>query len=194
MYMSRLKLTDILITVVISIGFGIIYKLWGPLYNVLKPLGIHADQLIYGMWFMAATVAFLILRKPGVALLAEIAASSGEFLMGSEWGLEVLLFGMIQGLFAELVFLLTRYKRYDLLVICAAAVGSAFGSILLDYFKGYMGDLAVWNLSLFIAARLIGSIVIAGIGSYYLVRALENTGVTNLVRRADQKEFDALDG
>ncbi|NMH70157.1 ECF transporter S component (plasmid) [Cytobacillus spongiae] len=192
--MSRLKLTDILITVVISIGFGIIYKLWGPLYNVLKPLGIHADQLIYGMWFMAATVAFLILRKPGVALLAEIAASSGEFLMGSEWGLEVLLFGMIQGLFAELVFLLTRYKRYDLLVICAAAVGSAFGSILLDYFKGYMGDLAVWNLSLFIAARLIGSIVIAGIGSYYLVRALENTGVTNLVRRADQKEFDALDG
>ncbi|MCA1062824.1 ECF transporter S component [Rossellomorea aquimaris] len=192
--MSRLKLTDILITVVISIGFGIIYKLWGPLYNVLKPLGIHADQLIYGMWFMAATVAFLILRKPGVALLAEIAASSGEFLMGSEWGLEVLLFGMIQGLFAELVFLLTRYKRYDLLVICAAAVGSAFGSILLDYFKGYMGDLAVWNLSLFIAARLLGSIVIAGIGSYYLVRALENTGVTNLVRRADQKEFDALDG
>ncbi|MFC7783890.1 MULTISPECIES: ECF transporter S component [unclassified Rossellomorea] len=190
--MSKLKLTDILVTVVISIGFGIIYKLWGPVYNLLKPFGLHADQLIYGMWFMAATVAFLIIRKPGVALLAEIAASSGEFLMGSEWGLEVLLFGLIQGLFAELIFLITRYKRYDVIIICAAAVGSAIGSILMDYFKGYMGDLVLWNLSLFIGARLIGSIVIAGIGAFYLVKALEKTGVTSLVRNAEQKDYDAL--
>ncbi|MHA7139082.1 ECF transporter S component [Rossellomorea arthrocnemi] len=190
--MSKLKLTDILVTVVISIGFGIIYKLWGPVYNLLKPFGLHADQLIYGMWFMAATVAFLIIRKPGVALLAEIAASSGEFLMGSEWGLEVLLFGLIQGLFAELIFLITRYKRYDVIIICIAAVGSAIGSILMDYFKGYMGDLVLWNLSLFIGARLIGSIVIAGMGAFYLVKALEKTGVTSLIRRADQKDYDAL--
>ncbi|RBP08039.1 ECF transporter S component [Rossellomorea aquimaris] len=190
--MSKLKLTDILVTVVISIGFGIIYKLWGPVYNLLKPFGLHADQLIYGMWFMAATVAFLIIRKPGVALLAEVAASSGEFLMGSEWGLEVLLFGLIQGLFAELIFLFSRYKRFDVIIICTAAVGSSIGSILMDYFKGYMGDLVLWNLSLFIGARLIGSIVIAGIGAFYLVKALEKTGVTSLVRRADQKDYDAL--
>jgi energy-coupling factor transport system permease protein len=191
-YMSKLKLTDILVTVVISIMFGIIYKLWGPLYNLLKPFGLHADQFIYGMWFMAAMVAFLIIRKPGVALLAEIAASSGEFLMGSEWGLEVLLFGIIQGFLAELIFFVTRYKRYDLFVICFAAVGSAVGSIFMDYFKGYMGDLVLWNLLLFVAARLLGSIVIAGIGSFYLVKALERTGATSLVRRVDQKEYDAL--
>ncbi|BCB03825.1 thiamine ABC transporter permease [Bacillus sp. KH172YL63] len=191
--MSKLKLTDILVTVVISILFGVIYKVWGPLYNMLKPFGIHADQLIYGMWFMAAMVAFLIIRKPGVALLAEIAASSGEFLMGSEWGLEVLLFGIIQGLMAELVFLATRYKRYDILVICTAAVSSAIGSIFMDYAKGYMGDLVLWNLLLFITARIIGAILIAGIGSHFLVRALEKTGVTSLVRRVDQEEYDALD-
>ncbi len=190
--MSRLKLTDILVTVVVSLMFGVIYKIWGPLYNMLKPFGLHADQLIYGMWFMAATVAFLIIRKPGVALLAEIAASSGEFLMGSEWGLEVLIFGIIQGLLAEFIFFTTRYKRHDIYVVCTAAVGSAVGSIMMDYFKGYMGDLVVWNLILFIAARLLGSIIIAGIGSYYLVGALEKTGVTSLVRRADQEEYDAL--
>ena len=191
--MSKLKLTDILVTVVISIMFGVIYKLWGPIYNLLKPIGLHADQFIYGMWFMAATVAFLIIRKPGVALLAEIAASSGEFLMGSEWGLEVLLFGVIQGLMAELIFFLTKYKRYDLSIVCFAAVGSACGSIFMDFMKGYIGDLVLWNLSLFIVARLLGSIVIAGAGSHYLVRALERTGVTGLVRRSDHEEYDALD-
>ncbi|MCP3740113.1 ECF transporter S component [Rossellomorea sp. BNER] len=187
-----LKLTDILVTIVISIGFGIVYKLWGPLYYFVKPFGLHVDQLIYGMWFIAATVAFLIIRKPGVALLAEIAASSGEFIMGSEWGLEVLLFGVVQGLFAELVFMAFRYKRSGILVVSMAAAGSAVGSIIMDYYKGYIEDLALWNLSLFLGFRMIGSIIIAGIGAYYLVKALEKTGVTSLVRPTEQEDYDAL--
>jgi energy-coupling factor transport system permease protein len=191
--MSKLKLTDILVTVVISIGFGVIYKIWGPLYNLIKPFGLHADQLIYGMWFMAATVAFLIIRKPGVALLAEIAASSGEFLMGSEWGLEVLLFGVVQGLFAEAVFFATGYKRTSLVIISLAAVMSAFGSILMDMYKGYIGDLATWNLLLFLGARLLGSVLIAGVGAFYLVKALEQTGVTSLVRPTEKEDYQALD-
>jgi energy-coupling factor transport system permease protein len=191
--MAKLRLTDILVTVVLSIGFGVIYKIWGPLYNMIKPFGLHADQLIYGMWFMAATVAFLIIRKPGVALLAEIAASSGEFLMGSEWGLEVLLFGVVQGLFAEAVFFVTRYKRTSLIIISLAAVMSAFGSILMDMYKGYIGDLATWNLLLFLGARLLGSVLIAGVGAFYLVKALEQTGVTSLVRPTEKKDYEALD-
>lgn len=191
--MVKLKLTDILVTVVLSIGFGVIYKIWGPLYNMIKPFGLHADQLIYGMWFMAATVAFLIIRKPGVALLAEIAASSGEFLMGSEWGLEVLLFGVVQGLFAEAVFFVTRYKRTSLVIISLAASMSAFGSIWMDMSKGYIGDLATWNLLLFLGARLLGSVLIAGVGAFYLVKALEQTGVTSLVRPTEKEDYEALE-
>jgi energy-coupling factor transport system substrate-specific component len=188
-----LKLTDVLVTIVIAIVFGVVYKLWGPLYAVVKPFGLHIDQLAYGMWFIAATVAFLIIRKPGVALLAEIAASSGEFLMGSEWGLEVLLYGVLQGLGAELVFLLFLYKRFDILVVSLAAVGSTVGSLIMDFYKGYIGDLALWNLSLYIGARFVGAILLAGVFAYVLVKALEKTGVTNLVRPASQSDYDALD-
>lgn len=188
-----LKLTDILVTVVIAIAFGIVYKLWGPLYAAVKPLGLHADQLIYGMWFIAATVAFLIIRKPGVALLAETAAASGEFLMGSEFGLTVLLYGIVQGLFAEVVFLAFRYKRFNIMVTCLAAIGAAAGSLIMDFAYGEIGDLTAWNLTLFLVARFVGSILLTGVLAYYLVKALEATGVTNLVRPATQKDFDALD-
>lgn len=187
-----LKLTDVLVTIVISIVFGVVYKLWGPLYNIVKPLGLHVDQLVYGMWFIAATVAFLIIRKPGVALLAEIAASSGEFLMGSEYGLEVLLYGVAQGLGAELIFLLFFYKRFDVVVVSLAAVGSAIGSLLLDMSKGYIGDLALWNLSLYVGARIIGSILLAGIFAHILVKAIEKTGVTGQLRSVSETDYDAL--
>lgn len=71
-----LKLTDILVTIVIAVVFGLIYKIWGPAYDLMKPLGLHAEQLMYGMWFMAGTFAYLIIRKPGVAILAEVAAAT----------------------------------------------------------------------------------------------------------------------
>jgi energy-coupling factor transport system permease protein len=187
-----LKLVDVLTTVVISIVFGIVYKLWGPFYYFVKPFGLHIDQLIYGMWFIAATVAFLIIRKPGVALLAETAAASGEFIMGSEWGLEVLIYGFVQGLFAELVFAAFRYKRFDVFSVSLAAAASTIGSLIMDFYKGYIEELAVWNLTLFIGARFIGAIVIAGIFAHSLVKALEATGVTQMVRPASKEDYDAL--
>ncbi|WP_419151671.1 ECF transporter S component [Aeribacillus alveayuensis] len=190
--MKGLKLTDILVTIVISIVFGIVYKLWGPLYYAVKPLGLHIDQLIYGMWFIAATVAFLIIRKPGIALLAETAAASAEFITGSEWGLEVLLYGLIQGLFAEMVFAIFRYKKFHIGVTMLAAVSSTIGSLIMDFYKGYIDDLVFWNLLMFIGARFIGAIIIAGVFAHYLVKALEATGVTNLVRSVSQKDYDAL--
>lgn len=188
-----LRLVDILVTFVIAIVFGVIYKLWAPLYEALSMFGLQLDQLIYGMWFIAATVAFLIIRKPGVALIAEIGAASAEFMTGSEWGLSVLISGIIQGLLAELIFAAFRYRNYSVTVASLAGVASAAGSLIVDWYNGYLDSLALWNLSLLIGARTIGSIVIAGIFAYYLVKALELTGVTSLVRPASKSDYEALE-
>jgi energy-coupling factor transport system permease protein len=188
-----LKLADILTTIVIAVVFGIIYKVWGPLYYFVKPFGFHLDQLIYGMWFIAASVTYLLIRKPGVALLAEIAASSGEFIMGSEWGLEVLIYGVVQGLLAEVVFAAFRYKRFDVLVVSLGAIGATIGSLVMDFYKGYIEALAPWNLALFLIARFVGAVAIAGFFAVSLVKALEKTGVTQMLRPASKDDYDALD-
>ncbi|GAA0379744.1 ECF transporter S component [Bacillus horti] len=187
-----LTLTDILVTVVIAIIFAVIYKLWGPLYYALKPFGLHLEQAVYGMWFMAATVAFLIIRKPGVALLAEVAAASGELVMGAEWGLETLVYGVFQGLGAELIFLIFAYKSYSLFVTSLAAIGATAGSFVMDTIRGYIFDYELWNLLLLIGMRTVGSIIIVGVCAYYLVKALESTGVTELVRSSSKEDYDAL--
>ncbi|WP_240414545.1 ECF transporter S component [Paenibacillus periandrae] len=188
-----LKLTDILVTVVISVVFAIIYRLWGDVSNVVKLAGFQLDQLMYGVWFMAAVVAFLIIRKPGVALLAEIAAASGELIAGSQYGVEALTYGIAQGLGAELIFLLFAYRRFSITAACLAGVASAIASLVFDAFKGYLLDLESWNLILYFVFRIIGSIFFTGLCSYGLVKALEATGVTQLVRPASQADFDALE-
>ncbi|XID92450.1 ECF transporter S component [Paenibacillaceae bacterium WGS1546] len=187
-----LKLTDILITVVIAVVFGIIYKLWGPMYDVFKPIGLHAEQLSYGMWFLAGTFAFLVLRKPGVAVLAEVAAASVSALLGSEWGVSTLWYGLLQGLGAELVFAAFLYRNASVWSASLAAIGAAAGSLVLDFGYGYIGQLSAWNYTLLIGFRLIGSVVIAGIFAYSLSKALELTGVTKMLRPATKQDYDAL--
>lgn len=188
-----LKLTDILVTIIIAMIFGVIYKLWGPLYGVVATLGLHLEQLIYGMWFIAAIVAYLIIRKPGVAILAEVAAAQSEFLFGGEWGIATLLFGLGQGVAAELIFAAFRYKRYDKWVASLAGTAAAFASIGIDFYYGYIGDLALWNMLILVGARIAGAILISGIFAHLLVQALEKTGVTNLVRPATKEDYQALE-
>lgn len=187
-----LKLSDIMVTIVIAFVCAIVYKLWSPLYYAVQPLGFRADQLIYAMWFIAAPLAFLIIRKPGVAFLAEMAAASGEMITGSEWGLTVFMSGLMQGLFAELVFAAFRYKNYSLGVAALAGVAATIGSFLMDLYYNYIDDLTAWNLTLMIGARALGSILICGVLAYYLVKALEATGVTNLIRPASKADYESL--
>ena len=68
-----LKLSEILVTVLIAVVFAIIYNLWWFAYNVAQVAGVHIEQLTYGVWFMATIVAYLIIPKPGIALIAEFA-------------------------------------------------------------------------------------------------------------------------
>ena len=187
-----LKLADILTTIVIAVVFGVIYKVWGPLYEVVKVFGFHADQLIYGMWFIASSLAYLLIRKPGVALLAEIAASSGELVMGSQWGLEVLIYGVVQGLFAELVFAAFRYRRFDVFVVSLSAVGATVGSLIMDFYKGYIEALAPWNMALILLARFVGAVLISGVFAVSLAKALEKNGVTQMWRPVSKEDYDAL--
>ncbi|UOQ85794.1 ECF transporter S component [Gracilibacillus salinarum] len=190
---KKLTLVDILITIVIAFIFSVIYRIWGPLYNVISVVGLQVDQLVYGMWFMAATVAFLIIRKPGVALLAEVAAAQGEFLFGGSWGISLLLYGILQGLGCELAFAMFRYKSYRLFVTCLAAIGATIGSLILDVFYGYIDTLAWWNVSLLIVNRTIGAIVITGVFAYYVVLALDKTGVTKIIRPLSEEDYHFSD-
>jgi len=186
-----LKFTDILITVMIALVFGIIFKVWDSVYSLAKPLFNQAHQLTYGMWFMAGPFAYLIIRKPGVALLASLAAANVSALLGSAWGFETIIYGLVQGLAAELIFAAFRYRNAGLVVAGLAGVASAVGSYLVDLGYGY-ADYEAWMLILKYGLRVISAFLFAGVFAYYLVRAVEATGVTKLIRPVAKEEYESL--
>ncbi|MDQ0090781.1 energy-coupling factor transport system substrate-specific component [Paenibacillus anaericanus] len=187
-----LKLSDLLVTILISIVLGVVYHFWGSVYNLFSPLFPQADEIVYGMWFLAPTLVFLLIRKPGVALIAEIAAAHVAILFGSEWGIQLVMYGVLQGLGAELVFAAFRYRKFSGAVAALAGIGAAVGSLIPDIYYGYVADYETWLLIAKYAMRALSSAVIAGYLAFALAKAVEATGVTNLLRPVADKDYAAL--
>ncbi|GAF19291.1 substrate-specific component YkoE [Bacillus sp. JCM 19046] len=190
---KRLTLIDIVVTVMIAVVFAIVYRLWTPVSDVVGLFGLQAEQLIYGMWFIAGTIAALLLRKPGVAFLAEVAAASGELIAGSPYGPLLLMYGIFQGIGMELAFALFRYKYFNMWVAALGGMFASFASLGLDYYNAYLADLQTWLLTLRIVFRTVGAVFIAGFLAAALVKALDKTGVSQLLRPVDQKDYDLFE-
>lgn len=187
-----LKLSEILVTVLIAVIFAIIYNLWWFAYNVMQVAGLHLEQLTYGVWFMAAVVAYLIIPKPGIALIAEFAAGAGETIVMGRFDIPTIIYAILQGLACEVIFAIFKYQSTNVMVAILAGLLTALVTFPVDYYYGYLSEVAGWNLILYIVFRAISGIVLSGIVSYLIVRALDQTGVTKLFRPASQKDYDNL--
>jgi energy-coupling factor transport system substrate-specific component len=173
---ARWRTIDIIVVAVLAVAFGVVFWAWSAYVWVwLKPFGEPWEYVITGVWVMPAVVAPLIVRKPGAALFAEMVAAIVSVLLGSQWGLDTLLSGFVQGAGAELVFGFVMYRNFGSIVAFIAGAGAGIGEALHDipvYFPTYGA-----NLQFGIAALEIASgAVIAGIGGWLLVRSLRRTG------------------
>ncbi len=178
---TRWRTLDIMVAAVIGVAFGVVFwawnQVWGytdPLFQAVKPL----QYVISGVWLLPAVVAPLIVRKPGAALFAEMVAAAVSAVLGSVWGLDVLLSGFVQGAGAELVFAFGLYRSWTLPMALLAGAGAAVGEALHDlpiYFPSAQFGLD-FQLAV-VAAMLASGVVIAGLGGWFLVRALRTSGV-----------------
>ena len=67
---------------------------------VLDPAFAFAPVLkdsLYAVWLVPAVLAPYIIRKPGAAVFAELVAAGVSALLGSAWGADTLLSGLLQG-------------------------------------------------------------------------------------------------
>jgi energy-coupling factor transport system substrate-specific component len=173
------RTVDIVVTAAIAVAFGVVIWAWNALYAAATPLFVAlppAQNILYGTWLAAAVVAGLVVQKPGAALFAELVAASVSLVLGSQWGLDAALSGLFQGAGAELAFALFRYRRWDLASALLAAALAAVGAWIHDM-PLYYAALSLPEQLVIGAFMLISALVIAGVGSWWLTRALVQTGV-----------------
>lgn len=173
---ARWRTVDIVVVAILAVAFGVVFWAWNVyVWQWLKPLGEPWEYIISGMWLMPAVVAPLIVRKPGAALFAELVAAIVSVILGSQWGLDTLLSGFVQGAGAELVFGFLIYRNFGPIVAFVAGAGAGVGEALHDinvYYPTYAANLQIGIAAL----EIVSGALIAGIGGWLLVKELRRTG------------------
>ena len=173
------RTVDIVVAAAIAIAFGVVFWAWNQVWAAATPAFVAippAQNILYGVWLVPAVLGGLIIRKPGAALFTELVAASVSAILGSQWGLDTLLSGALQGLGAEIVFLVVGYRRWTIGVALIAAVGTAIAAWIHDT-PLYYADIGLGPQLVILVFMVVSAIIIAGIGSWLLMRSLVQTGV-----------------
>jgi energy-coupling factor transport system substrate-specific component len=176
----RWRTIDIVIASIIAVVFGVIFWAWNIVWGATEGAFAFfppARTLLYGVWLVPAVLAGLIIRKPGAALFTEAVASIISALLGAQWGATVIPQGLVQGLGAELAFAMLLYRSWRLPAAVLAGALTGLSAAVFDFFV-WNGAYELWNYRIpYALLTIVSSTVIAGVGSWALVRALAPTGV-----------------
>ena len=176
----RWRTVDIVVASSIAVAFGVVFWAWnnlwaatGGLFSWFAP----AQALFYGVWLLPAVLGGLVIRRPWAALYCETVAAVVSALIGSAWGVTVLPQGILEGLGAELVFLLFLYRVATLPVAALAGAVAGICATVFDACYWY-ADTSWPSYRLpYIGFGTLSALVIAGVGGWALTRALAGTGV-----------------
>lgn len=173
------SLLELVTVATIGVACGVLFAGWNLLWGAASPLFAAVLPLQYllfaGTWVIAGPLTGLIVRRPGAALAGELIAASVSFLLASQWSIDALLSGAAQGIGAEIVFFLTRYRRSGALVALFAGALSGVGMAAHDlpiYFAGVDPSYA----QILAAAMIASSALVGGVGAHLIYRALRRSG------------------
>ncbi len=172
------RTVDILVAAAIGVAFGVVFWAWNLVWAAATPVFLAfppSQYLLYGIWLLPGVLGGLVVRKPGAALFTELVAASASALIGSQWGLDTVVSGALQGGAAELVFAVGRYRSWG--PVTAVLAGAAAGvAAWLHDMPLYYPELPIADQLLFLPFMVASAAAVAGAGAWLLWRSLLAAG------------------
>lgn len=175
---GRWRTSDILITAAIGVVFGVIFFFWNAFYGVIEPLFTAfppARALLYGVWLVPGVLAPFITRKAGAGVLAELIGALVETIFGGWSGAITIVYGLAQGVAAELGYAIFRYRMWRKINPFIAGATAGLAPAILDNVLYYPTWSQGWQISYGIAA-IVSTAIIGGLITLALHATLRSSG------------------
>lgn len=176
------RVADIAVASVIGVVSAFIYWIvaifsevpWTALNSILPGFA----GLINGLWLFAAPLAAVIVRKPGAAIYAEVIAGVLEALMGNQWGgAETFAIAVVQGLFAEIAFIIFAYKKWNLGSMILSGALSGVGCWCYTFLGKLQSVDAFGKYGLpYLISTVVSGVIFAGVLMWFLYLGIAKTG------------------
>lgn len=175
---KSITIFELVLTLVLSVAIGVSFWGWTFVYDIFKPFLKIAglSYLAAGYWIFASIIVAYIVQKPSIAIIASLMAAFIQSLL-THWGPMSLLWGLVQGVGAELIFIIFSYRKWNLFVLVLASIMATVMSYLLDYFYYNYGDLSLAFNAIQLSSYIVSAIFLAGVLSFLTVKRLLKLGL-----------------
>ncbi len=178
---------DILIIAVLSAIGGVAKIFIAQGFVLVAAFGPYGSAIWSALFFIWPIIAAFIVRKPGAATISMVLGGVIELLAGSPIGVVVLYSNFVQGLAADLAFMIWRYKKYGYLQHAVAGLVQPIGGLFITYFFFGFAALGLGPFILYILVSLLGG-VIGGSIAFAINKGLEASGLS--MQAVEVEEMD----
>ncbi|MCW6078888.1 ECF transporter S component [Clostridium sporogenes] len=176
---QTLKLKEIVVMAMLSALMGVVFmgldSVYQPLTTIAGPLG---GDIIYGVYLISALLSMYIVRKPGAGVLGALFTGLVNLLMGSPYGIHIIVASLLQGAGVEIVVAIRKYSKFSYFQMSIASILAMILVTMRDYFI-FGFNLYPKLIPIMIIIRVVSSIIFGAGLSIALGKALKSTGVLN---------------
>ena len=103
---------EVVVVAMVAAVIGVIYTLLDWAYMPLSAvLGTVFMELTFGVYMLSAAMPMYLVRKPGFAIFGALVTAGVNLLLGSPYGLQLVLAGFLEGLAVEIAYaVVDRYQ------------------------------------------------------------------------------------
>ncbi len=177
----RWRVADIALGSALAAVFGVILCGYGlvfiPLIRTLNAAVLPGfASITHGVWYLSGTLAVLLIRKPGSAVYVNVVAALVQVLLGSPFSIrDTIISALIQGVFAEIPFLIFKYRKFNLTLSAVSGLLVAFEYGVYLCFTKYQAKAPTY-ITIHMITELISGLLLSGVLVWFVYLALRATG------------------
>lgn len=176
---KKYSVKEVAVVAMLAAVIGVIFTLLDWAYMPLSAvLGSVFMELTFCIYMLSAALPMYIVRKPGMAIFGALVTAGVNLLLGSPYGLQLILAGFLEALGVEIGYaIFGRYQGNLKNMITGQILGALFVLARDTYFWG-----SPWSFGPAIAAgvvivRLLSSVILGILLVKLITAALKKTGV-----------------
>jgi energy-coupling factor transport system substrate-specific component len=167
---------DILLIAVLAAIGGVAKIFTAQGFVLMAAFGPYGSAIWSGLFFIWPIIAAFVVRKPGAATISMVLGGVIELLAGSPIGVIVLYSNLVEGLGADIGFLLWRYLKYGVVQHMVAGMLEPIGGFVITYFFFSFPSLGIGAFIVYVLVSLLGG-VLGGLLAYAINLGLNASGV-----------------
>lgn len=174
----KITTKEIVVVAMVAAVVGVIYTLLDYAYMPLSAvLGTVFMELTFGIYMLSAALPMYLVRKPGVAVFGALVTAGVNLLLGSPYGLQLILAGVLEALGVEIAYFIFKHDASLKCMVLGQVLGAVFVFGRDTFFWSspmcYGAAIAVGV----VVVRLLSSVVIGIVFVRVITAALVKTGV-----------------